>query len=250
MAEALAQALAAPGLWALVLAASVAGLVRGFTGFGSGLVFMPIAATVVPQATAIAVMVISGLFTGAVLIPRAWPVARRGEVGQLALGAMVALPLGTALLSILDASVLRWAVAIAATATLAALLSGWRYSRKVGATGQLAIGAGAGALGATTGLTGPPVILFYLAGQGAAVEIRANTILFLAALDLGVLVAFLSAGLIGREAVALGALLVVPFLVGTALGQGLFRPERERLFRRAAYALIGLAILTGLPVFH
>jgi uncharacterized membrane protein YfcA len=250
MAEALAQALAAPGLWALVLTISAAGLVRGFTGFGTALLFMPVAVIFVPAATAIATMVITGLFSSALLIPRAWPVARRREVGTLVLGAFAALPFGTALLSVLDEAVLRWAVAIAAAVTLAALLTGWRYRRAVGPAGQLAVGAGAGALGATTGLTGPPVILFYLAGQGAAVEVRANTILFLAALDLGVLVAFLTAGLVGREAVALGVLLAVPYLATTALGQRLFQPARERLFRRAAYALIGLAILTGLPVFH
>lgn len=248
MADALAQALSAPGFWVLVLAIAVAGLVRGFTGFGTALVFMPVAAAFVPAATAIATMVITGLFSSALLIPRAWPAARRREVATLVVGAYAALPLGTALLSMLGETALRWAVAVAATATLGALLSGWRYRNPVGPAGQLAVGAGAGALGATTGLTGPPVILFYLAGQGPVTQVRANTILFLAALDVGVLVAFLTAGLVGREAVALGVLLAVPYLATTALGQRLFRPERERAFRRAAYALIALAILSGLPV--
>ena len=52
MADALAQALALPGLPWLVLAATLAGLVRGFSGFGSGLVYMPIAGAVLPPAQA------------------------------------------------------------------------------------------------------------------------------------------------------------------------------------------------------
>ena len=48
MPEILSEALALPGLWLLILGALVAGIVRGFSGFGTAMIYLPIAAQVMP----------------------------------------------------------------------------------------------------------------------------------------------------------------------------------------------------------
>ena len=67
----LAQAMALEGVWLLGLATVLAGLVRGFTGFGSGLVYMPLAALVLPPAQAVAVLVLMDMIGPLPQIPRA-----------------------------------------------------------------------------------------------------------------------------------------------------------------------------------
>jgi uncharacterized protein len=55
--------------------------------------------------------------------------------------------------------------------------------------------------------------------------------------------------LLAAEALWLGALLFLPYAVGTRAGAVLFDPERARLYRGVAYAIIGLAGVAGLPLF-
>lgn len=56
MPEALAGVLATPGLVWLILTISVAGIVRGFTGFGTALVFVPVAGMFLPPQVVVAVI--------------------------------------------------------------------------------------------------------------------------------------------------------------------------------------------------
>lgn len=229
---------------------AAAGLVRGFTGFGTALIFMPVAASVLDPAAAILVMVFTGMAVWPVLIPRAWGTANRGEVAAMGMAAILATPLGVALLTRVSEDAVRWALTAAATVTLAALVTGWRYRGEVGLPGKLGIGAAGGVLGGATGLAGPPVILFYLAGPESAARIRANTILFLCILDLSIAANLLVQTEIGGFGIWLGVALAVPYVLTTALGQRLFDPAREGAYRLAAYALIGAAIVLGLPVWR
>ena len=62
MPDALAAALAQPGLGWLICATFVAGMVRGFTGFGTALIFMPVAAQHLDPVWAVLTMVVMELF--------------------------------------------------------------------------------------------------------------------------------------------------------------------------------------------
>jgi uncharacterized membrane protein YfcA len=250
MPDALSQLWQVPGLIWLLLTIGIAGLVRGFTGFGTALIFVPVAGIFLPPATIITVMVLTGIISTFALLPRAWAQGARAEVGILALAGLCTVPLGIWFLGLLDATIIRWLVTIIAATTLSALLAGWRFSGHVSSPGLLLIGGTAGIIGGMTGLTGPVVILFYLAGQSAAQTVRANTILFLAALDIVIAGNLAFRGHVGLEDVMLAGALAVPYFTTTMIGQSLFSPHYERLYRWAAYGVIGLAVVTGLPLWE
>ncbi|MBZ8118635.1 sulfite exporter TauE/SafE family protein [Roseovarius sp. LXJ103] len=249
MLDALIAVLATPGFGWLVLAISVAGIVRGFTGFGTALIFVPVAGLFLPAAHVIATITMTGIASTAALLPRAWRHASHREVGLMVLGALPTVPLGLMVMDSLEGLTVRWIVAGIAGATLLALVSGWRYSGTVTRPGLVAIGAAAGLAGGMTGLTGPVVILFYLAGQAGAQTVRANTILFLAGLDVVVVSNLLLRGFAGFEVIWLALALAVPYFITSLIGQALFDPARETLYRRAALGVIALAVLSGLPVW-
>jgi len=249
MPEALASVLAIPGFWWLVVAISTAGLVRGFTGFGTALIVVPVAGLFLSSAQVIATITLTGIASTFALLPRAWRQSDRTEVGVLVIAALFTVPLGLTVMDRLDGLTIRWIVAAVAGGTLAALISGWRFSGKMNNPGLVAIGAVAGLVGGMTGLTGPIVILFYLAGQSAAQSVRANTILFLGALDVAIIGNLLLRGFAGWSVLWLALVLAVPYFITTMIGQALFDPKQERLYRYAAFAVIGLAVVTGLPVW-
>ncbi len=87
---------ALPGLWVLCAAMLVAGLVRGFTGFGTAMIFVPVAGRYLAPEQVIAVMALTGLASAGALVPRAWREGERGEVGRLAFAACLTVPVGMA----------------------------------------------------------------------------------------------------------------------------------------------------------
>ena len=249
MPDAALAALALPGVWWLAATIAVAGVVRGFTGFGSALIFVPIAGIFLPPVHVIAIIALVEVASIVALVPRAWDHADRPQVAVLVLAALPTVPLGLMVMESLDAVAVRWIVAAFASGTLIALLMGWNFRRAITLPMVLGIGAAAGFLGGLTGLTGPVVVLFYLAGGRAARTVRANTILFLGALDLVIAANLLLGGFADLSVLWLGALLAVPYFLFMMGGQALFHPLHERLYRRAALTVIALAVATGLPIW-
>jgi uncharacterized protein len=249
MPDGLALALSAPGLHWLGLAALVAGLVYGFAGFGAALVFMPVAVAILPAPVAIAAFSMTALASLFTVVPGAWRVAdRRAALGMIGI-AVAFTPPGVWALRVVDGATIRTAVSVIVLCTLAFLVSGWRIRAGGGWGARGAVAAAAGLLGGSTGLNGPPVILFNLGTDQPVAVTRGNLTVFLTVSSLSFLPQLWAQGLLAAEALWLGALLFLPYAVGTRAGAVLFDPERARLYRGVAYAIIGLAGVAGLPLF-
>ncbi|NRB04488.1 MAG: sulfite exporter TauE/SafE family protein [Rhodobacteraceae bacterium] len=249
MPEALASVFATPGFFWLVLTIAVAGIVRGFTGFGTALIFVPVAGQFLPPEVIILVVTVTGVGSAAALLPRAWSRADRGEIGVLVGAAVVTVPLGLWILTQIEVLTVRWVVAGIACITLAAVVSGWQWRGKLGVPGLISIGGAAGLMGGMTGLTGPVVIMFYLANARSAQAVRATTIVFLASLDVVIILYLLAQGRVDLTIVWLGVILSVPYFATSLIGQRLFVPAMEKTYHTAAYVVIGLAVITGMPLF-
>jgi hypothetical protein len=49
--------------------------------------------------------------------------------------------------------------------------------------------------------------------------------------------------------VILGLILALPVMLANMAGAAIFRPERERIYRAAAYVIIAAAAISGLPLW-
>ncbi len=83
MPEALVTALESPGLFWMIVTIGVAGLVRGFTGFGTAMIFVPVGTQFLPTADVVFLMAGTGLVSTMALFPSAWRVADKAEVSAL-----------------------------------------------------------------------------------------------------------------------------------------------------------------------
>ncbi len=250
MPEALSAVLADPGLPFVGLISLIAGLVYGFAGFGSALIFMPLATLFVTPPVAVAAFSMSALASFVTVIPGAWKAADRPRVLTMVATCVLFTPLGVLALRFAPTDAIRLAIGVLTLLTLATLLAGWRVPVGAGIRARLGIGALAGITGGSTGLNGPPVILFNLATEGQPVAMtRGNLAVFLTLSSLTFLPQLWLQGLLPAEAVWLGVLLLVPYAIGTGIGTALFRPEWAWFYRRFAYALIGVAGLAALPIW-
>lgn len=245
----LAEILATDGLWLLVVGAVLGGLVRGFSGFGTAMVFLPFAASVYPPVwVLITLCVIDGIGPLPTL-PRAWRDGQPRDVGLLCLGALVAMPVGLAILTTLDQQAFRYAIAAVTLALLVLLVAGTRYSRPVGPGLTLGTGGLAGLFGGAFGLPGPPVIFFYMARPLPVAAIRANILMFLFLYDLILVGGIAAYGLFEWQPVLTGLMLVPVYVVALMVGVALFDPARETVYRWVAYAIIAGSVIRGLPIW-
>jgi len=247
--DAFAQALAVPGLWVMLVTCFVAGLVYGFAGFGSALVFMPVGAIFLPVQTSIAAFSLCSLASVFTVLPRAVTEVNRRNTVLMVGAALPAVAVGLWVLKQADMTLLRWAVVSVAAVTLAALVTGWRYRAEPGPGMRIAVAGATGFVGGATGLLGPVLILFQLAGQDTVARSRATILVFLTLTTVLLLPLMALQGLLTAAAIPLGLLMLLPYGLGTKVGQALFRPAREEGYRVVAYLIIATAIVLGLPVW-
>lgn len=237
------------GLAVIFFAALLGGIVRGFSGFGTALVFLPLATPYLGPFSALIALTCMDVFGPLPNLRRAWVDVDRSDLTRLVLGCAVMLPLGLWILSRVEPEIFRYAVSLVTLSMLAVLTLGLRYTGEVRRSMVSAIGGAAGFLGGVAGIPGPAVIIFYMSRPLPVSVIRATILLFLLAFDfliLGYLAAF---GHLTWAATGLGLALAVPNFAGNWLGGRMFRPQYDRLYRAIAYSVIAAAALSGLPLW-
>ena len=237
-----------PGVSWVALAALLAGLVYGFAGFGAALIFMPLATIFLEPAVAIAGLSVSALASLVTVVPGAWAAADKRQTVLMVGTSLVFMPLGIALLGLVSEPTIRTAISGLTLITLMVLLLGWKITVR-GKALPLGVAALAGITGGSTGLNGPPVILFNLGSDQPVAVTRGNLACFLTLNGVFLLPMMLLLGAIDASAALLGLVLLVPYGLGTWAGTQVFDPANTRLYRRAAYGLIGASGLLGLPIW-
>ncbi len=229
--------------------ALVSGAARGFSGFGSAMIYIPLVAAVYEPRTAAATMVLIDLVCAFPLAVRAVSHCSWREVTPISIAAAVAVPIGTWVLLVADPVMLRWVIAGVVILLLAVLASGWRYHGRPRLPATIGVGLLSGLASGAVQIAGPPVILYWLGGAAQAAFVRANLMVYFTFIDVIGCAAYFREGLFTREVVVLSLLLGLPFILAMVAGARSFRLASERSFRRVAYAIIAVSALISLPLF-
>jgi uncharacterized protein len=233
---------------AICAIAFISATARGFSGFGSALIFMPLASSMATPRLVAALLLIIDFIGALPMLPDAWRHANRKATAVIVVGALVGVPVGTWLLTRLDPVTTRWIISAFVAALLLLLLSGWRYRGK----DHVALSVGIGALsGFCSGLAqtgGPPIVGYWLGRPVASRIARANIVLFFGASDFFSVVSYAASGLINRDAILFSLLVGPIYAAGIGCGTLLFGRASEAVFRSICYALIAAAVLFGLPI--
>jgi uncharacterized protein len=232
---------------AICAIAFVSGTARGFSGFGSALIFMPLASSMAAPQLVAALLLIIDFIGAAPLVPNAWKQADRRATAVMVSGALVGVPIGTYFLSRLDAVTTRWIISGFVFALLLLLLSGWRYRGKDHAAISIGIGGLSGFCSGLAQTGGPPIVGYWLGRPLPSAIARANILLFFAASDFFSVVSYAFTGLITADAIKFALLVGPVYGIGVWFGASLFGRASETLFRAICYVLIAAAVIIGLP---
>lgn len=233
----------------LLAVALIAGVARGLSGFGTGMIVAPIAGALYGPKAALAIIVImDSLPTIPVTLP-VLRIARWREVLPVALGMFLLFPAGIYLLTTGDPGLLRWLISISIFACVAVLYTGWRYRGPRNPAVSLGVGGVAGVLSGLASIPGPAVIAYWMAGGFPAAIVRANllTLFFLGEfVSIGNL---WLAGLFEPAVVTMGLLAAPIYFAGILLGWRAFGLASEKTYRLVTFGLIVLSALLALPLF-
>lgn len=232
---------------AICAIAFVSGTARGFSGFGSALIFMPLASSIAAPQLVAALLLIIDFVAALPLLPNAWKQADRKATSVMVAGALIGVPIGTYFLTRLEPVTTRWIISGFVAALLLLLLSGWRYRGKDHASISVGIGGLAGFCSGLAQTGGPPIVGYWLGRPIPSAIARANILLFFGASDFFSAVAYSVSGLINADAIKFSLVVGPVYAVGVWFGASLFGRASESVFRAICYALIAAAVIIGLP---
>lgn len=229
--------------------AALAGLVRGFSGFGSALIYVPLISAVYGPRVAAPTLLLIDTISSLPFAIHAMPQCNWREVTPVTIAGAVALPLGVAALVYVDPLILRWFISALVLIAVTALAAGWRYRDRPKLGASLGVGVVAGFGGGAVQIGAPPLLVYWLGGQNSAATVRANIMVYFIMQGTLSVLAYIYGGLFTAQTLALSILFGVPFAVLLAVGARWFHGTSDQLYRRVAYIIIAVSGLISLPLF-
>ncbi len=221
----------------------LAGMVRGFSGFGAAMVMTPVFSALYGPEIGVSLCLFLEIVVAMPLLPRAVKHVDWRRIGLLLIAAVAGAPRGNLVLTLAAPQPMRWAISGIVLGAVVLLASGWRYHGKARISATLGAGAASGFLNGLAGMAGPPIVFYYLAGNETVERVRANLTTYFVFVDLVAMSLFVGRDLIGWEMGLRGLCLAPAVIAGGILGERLFSLASERFYRRLAFGvLVAVAI--------
>ena len=227
--------------------AFAAGLIRGFSGFGATMTLAPSLTFVMDPTEAIAIALMLEITGAAQFLPRAARDANWHEFAPLTVAACAMAPIGSYFLVTLDPEITRRMIGGTVVVFVFLMLVGYRFKRKPSMTASVSVGGIGGLLLGSTGVGGPPVILYLLSSPAPAETARANIIIHIGVTSTALLLILWFLGALDMVSLWRGITLFPILLAANWVGASLFRLASEIIFRR--FALIFLACIGFVTLF-
>ncbi len=233
--------------WLAVAAVTfLAGFARGLSGFGVGLMMMPVTAYFYSQQIAVPLITLLDAPVAFILLYSVWGQFNWHEVSRLFVYTLIGIPAGIWILLYVDPYTLRLTTSAVILIVAIAMLSGLQTGRSNSRTKTRIIGFMAGFMEGSMSLPGPPIILGWVAAKLDNRRLRANIILYFCGMIVVAIPAFWFSGLYTREAVNLSLTLMPVFGLAALIGARSFHLISETHFSRIILGLIIFGAVSSL----
>jgi uncharacterized membrane protein YfcA len=227
------------GMWSALGVTFVAGLMRGFAGFGSAMLMAPIFAILFGSADMVVTVVAIELVVSFQLFPQVRSHADWKLLKPMSIAACAAMPFGVWLLASIDKNSIVTAVSAIIVLFVILMWTGWRYTGRRSPIATVAVGAVSGAMMATTSVGGPPVLLYLLSGNDPPEVNRANIVTYYFLTQFLLIAIVMATGVAGIDALLRAIVLLPVMVLGAWVGGRAFRGiGSEKLYRQVALTIL------------
>lgn len=236
-----------PTALAIVSLAATAAFIQSLSGFGFSLFIVPFLAILIGPRDTVLLANLMSVFSTGIQARTLRHSAERRTAGVLMIGSLVGMPIGLAVLLLLDPEALKVAIAMMVIAFTLLLMRGLAL-HTAGTVGDLAAGIASGILNTSTSMSGPPVVLYLQGRDMPPLQFRATIATFFFVTSAIAVVLLLASGT-AKSYVFLALALSLPAMVGgQLLGNAMFEKVDPVFFRRMVYAILlvsGVVAIVG-----
>jgi uncharacterized membrane protein YfcA len=234
-----------PTVVAIVLLAATAAFIQALSGFGFSLFIVPFLAILIgPRDTVLLANLMSTFGSGSQALYLRHSADRR-TAGILLLGSLIGMPIGLAVLLLLDPKLLQLGIALSVIFFTLIMMRGVALHR-VGTLGDIIAGAASGILNTSTSMSGPPVVLYLQGRNFQPLQFRATiTTYFVITSAIGVALLLATGNRPGYVFVAF-VLAIPAIFLGQRLGNLLFEKVNVVFFRRIVFAILFISAIAAI----
>jgi uncharacterized membrane protein YfcA len=230
----------------------LAAIVQSLTGFGFGIIVVPLLALVISPKVAAPLTLINAFILNVLILSRSYSDVDLKRIWPLALAAFAGLPIGTWVLVNGGVPLLRLYIGVATTVFTVLYFFGFRREVTNERLASIPVGFASGLMQGSINMSGPPVILFFTNQRIPRDVFRASIVAYFTLVILATMPLYAAGGILDLDAL-LNAIVTAPALVlGTVVGVRLIPRVDEAQVRRITLLIVLAAgitsILTGLQV--
>ena len=223
----------------------VAGFMRGFIGFGSNMIIMPVLSLLLGPVGAIAIGTVIGIPATLQLLPTAVRESEHELVIPMSIAILLACPFGVLFLVTVDPGLMKILISTTVIVLVAMLAKGWKLKGDVSLGIRIGAGTMGGLIQGASALGGPPVVAVALSRPGTTAQQRANVLAVMTTVSFSAVVPMLYFGLLTTEALIISAVIFPFYSVATWLGMRYFSAEGQKHYRKAALlTLAAVGVIT------
>jgi hypothetical protein len=226
----------------MVFVVFLAGAISGLAGFGSAIVSVPVLMVLMPPKTVVPLVQLISSTIHVFVLADAWKALNLRRIWPLIVAGVSSVPLGTCILLLLDASTLRLLVGVTVVLCALAMFLGFQRPVRRERLMLVLVGLLSGALNGSTGMGGPPVILFLTNQDVEKQSFRVNLIFYFACLGVVSLISQYVGGLLTSEVMKNWLMLAPVAALGTWTGIKLSKRTDQQRFRQIT---LGILMVTG-----
>ena len=229
--------------WLLLGITTLAGIVRGFSGFALSAIVMASAATFLPPVQLIPICFWLELCASVLMARGGWKEADRGTVFGLVVGSAIGTPIGLLLTVSMPVETSKLVVLILVIVLAVVQLAKVRIAFLGTKAGLYVSGLTAGIVTGLASVGGMVVALYVLSQDAPARKMRAALVLFLFISSATSMIYLIYFEVMTMTAIKRAAVFALPTFAGVVIGQRMFTPKFEPFYRPFC-----LTLLTGLAV--
>ena len=232
----------------IALVVVFSGFLRGFIGFGSGLLMIPILSYFYSPIFAMGFNIVIEIPATIYLTFVGIKKSNLKEIAPMMLIIMLTIPFGTIFLVSVDEQIIKTLMSTLLIFFVILIGSGWRIKSTITKYVLILGGAISGLMQGATGMGGPPYVTVLLSKNDSDEVARANILVITSGLVLSAIISLYYFRLFTKDIFMTGAITAPLYVFATYIGTKFFNYSGNKYYRNSsliALGIVGVATLIG-----
>ena len=237
----------------IALVVIFSGFLRGFIGFGSGLLMIPILSYFYSPVFAMVFNIVIEIPATIYLTFVGIKKANLKEITPMMATMMLTIPFGTIFLVSVDEQIIKTLMSILLIFFVILIGSGWRIKSTITKYVLVLGGTISGLMQGATGMGGPPYVTVLLSKNDSDEVARANILVITSGLVISAIMSLYYFGLFTKDILFTGAITAPVYVFATYIGTRFFNFSGNKHYRNSslvALGIVGVATLIGALMSH